>query len=1621
MNRIKVQLKTKAAHMVSRMGLLALVLMIMSVLPLNAQPGGHWLIGYFPVYVPTVTSSFGQNGLTPSQLDYSKLSHIIYWGVKPNAGNPLDPTVPAAQFATNATAIVTNAHAAGAKALLGIGGDEYDGYSAAFNAATKPANLSTFVNQIVAMMQLYNFDGVDINWEQIGAYSGDNTQFPAFIAALRTQLNTITPRPLLTMAPETKPNGGRPDLIGPIAADFDQLNIQTYLMSFTYCGWETYFNSPLSNGGQDFLLVSGEALPSVYGAVADYTKAGVPIGKLGMGMQLGGVIWKGGSGASTSTTGSPTTGGVIEPYEIWSEDAGNACTSTASYQSPDAPSQDQGVPYSSIASLVATTPGYSTPVTDPVADQTWVGFNASNGTATNEAKDEFISYESPESIAKKGTDLSSPANQAAMGGALGGVMLFELSGDYTPTAAGDAQHPLITAASQMASLLPAALTGLTDTLGAVGSNSVTLNWNAASGAASYNVYKGSTATGTPINVTGTTTTLTNLNPGQAYEYFVEPVDFFGAGTGATVSFTDPGNVVPTGLTALGYVKLVQLSWNAVPGATGYNVKRASAAAGPYSNPVASSKTSFTDGSSSLVNGARYYYIVNAVGPWGNSAYTAPASAIPVGAAQTPTGVTAYSVPGAVKLNWNAAVDAYTYYVYAKTSTSPSVPWAKVGTTTVPAYTYSGNFNGTTTYYFIIYSVTGTYVSAASAQVSATPPPPGPSKPGTPVATAGPNQVSLSWLPVTGATGYYVLRSTTSGTGYVKLSTPPITGTSYTDTTAYSGLTYYYVIESYNGSATSANSPQASATPTIPAPTGLAATVNTNVVTLTWNAVPGVLGYEVLRGTATGGPYNTVAGSVNAPALTLNDTTAIPGTPYFYVVEAYYFVAGQNTPATFSPNSNQVSVTVTATKLAAPTGLQAFVDTVQGGPPTVNLSWTSEAGVVTYNILRSTINGGPYSLEATSSRNGYLGDTVNPGTTYYYVVQAVNGAGTSGYSNQASATIPPATIPATPIFTISVNGGVIAVEQLDGIPGATAYQFYRATSAAGTYTKLYSGPNLVYNDTTAVAGTTYFYEMTASNSAGTSPLSAPESAVVPLAPTGFKATAGNGQVVLTWNAVAGATSYTVERGTVSGTYTSFVGFPTTNTITDTAVTNGTTYYYIVQTVGADGSSTSVWSAQVSATPVASTATAPTGLTSTTVNAAGAVTLNWVASAGSTASYSYSVYGGNTPGGETTTALATVTGNATTATITGLASNKDWYFVVKAINGGSPSNASNEATALPRIVYVPSYEAGTVNVLIGGGTTQTSISFALPSCNPNSLAVNQNKLYVVCNSDQGEADKILVYNATTIRAAAAGTLTISPTQSITSPDFSHLIGIAFDASNDLWVASNGNDDVLEFTAAELALANPTAIVSLNETPGAPAGLAFDTDGSLWITGEYGDGILLNVPSNQFGLGSNANPRYCASTNAAGCTIIQAGLFESPEGVAVFNGNVYVANNSTTGSNDLGGATPGRELVNLAVVGGALTVKGTYGTTLADTDPGTPTSPLVCPGGLFASPVQLWVNDESYGESSPACGADGDTTVSNTGGVFAFTASELTAKPATQAPVFTNVTGRAGFGGVFVENDR
>ena len=276
-------------------------------------------------------------------------------------------------------------------------------------------------------------------------------------------------------------------------------------------------------------------------------------------------------------------------------------------------------------------------------------------------------------------------------------------------------------------------------------------------------------------------------------------------------------------------------------------------------------------------------------------------------------------------------------------------------------------------------------------------------------TAGDASVSLSWNDSAGATAYVVKRSTSSTGTFTQVAAPA--ANSFKDTGLTNGTTYYYVVAATNSAGTSADSGAVSATPvaatTVPAvPTGLSAVPGVGSVAVAWSAVSGATGYHVSRGTTSGGPYTQV-GSPASPNFA--DTGLTPGTTYYYVVQSYNSVGP-------SANSSQVSATPTAPAQppAAPTNLAA-----QPGNAIVTLSWTASAGATTYNVLRSTASGGPYTSVGSTAAPSYTDSSVSNGTKYYYVVTATNSAGTSSNSTEVSAT-PAAPPPGSATITVTAS-------------------------------------------------------------------------------------------------------------------------------------------------------------------------------------------------------------------------------------------------------------------------------------------------------------------------------------------------------------------------------------------------------------------------------------------------------------------------------------------------------------------------------------------------------------------------------------------------------------------------
>ncbi len=296
------------------------------------------------------------------------------------------------------------------------------------------------------------------------------------------------------------------------------------------------------------------------------------------------------------------------------------------------------------------------------------------------------------------------------------------------------------------------------------------------------------------------------------------------------------------------------------------------------------------------------------------------------------------------------------------------------------------------------------------------------------------QVLLAWSP-SGNGSYLLKRGTTSGGPYAP-QLAGIIGTNFTDPTATIGTTYYYVVDAVNGSGTSADSVEAAVLP-VAAPTGLIASPTNAMVNLIWNSVAGATSYNVNRALSSGGPFSVIQS--NLVATSFSDTSVTNGTNYFYFVTA-------NSPGFQSANSATVSAMPLVT-LPIPTGLAGFP--ASGG---ANLTWNYVTNATTYNVKRSTTNGGPYTVIASNLLAPSFTDSgLTNGKNYYYVVSALFGLSESANSTQVLVVpqIPPT------VFTNTAAGNWSAVTWLPNPPGqpisapATVLVFTNGTAIAST--------------------------------------------------------------------------------------------------------------------------------------------------------------------------------------------------------------------------------------------------------------------------------------------------------------------------------------------------------------------------------------------------------------------------------------------------------------------------------------------------------------------------------------------------------------------------------------------
>ncbi|MDU4696584.1 MAG: S-layer homology domain-containing protein [Paenibacillus sp.] len=274
-----------------------------------------------------------------------------------------------------------------------------------------------------------------------------------------------------------------------------------------------------------------------------------------------------------------------------------------------------------------------------------------------------------------------------------------------------------------------------------------------------------------------------------------------------------------------------------------------------------------------VTGAQLAFQANTLTEITSSAVTLPWSSL---AAPSITSVVAGD--GHVAIGWNGVYGTVTYAVYQREAHGSYGAAIATVDASVLEYDALGLTNGTT-YYFMVKAINPSGVSDPSNEVNATPQVPAPGVPNLLTAVAGNSNVTLTWTPVNGSTGYNIYQRLSSDSYKTEVAT--VTGSvySYQVTGLTNGTMYYFAVQSVNPGGESDLSNEVSTTPmTVPsAPTQVRAVGGDGLATITFNAPDDqggstIMGYEVTvlpdHRTVTGGSSPiTITGLTNGRTYT----------------------------------------------------------------------------------------------------------------------------------------------------------------------------------------------------------------------------------------------------------------------------------------------------------------------------------------------------------------------------------------------------------------------------------------------------------------------------------------------------------------------------------------------------------------------------------------------------------------------------------------------------------------------------------------------------------------------------------------------------------------------------------
>ncbi|MCL4557203.1 MAG: fibronectin type III domain-containing protein [Deltaproteobacteria bacterium] len=827
----------------------------------------------------------------------------------------------------------------------------------------------------------------------------------------------------------------------------------------------------------------------------------------------------------------------------------------------------------------------------------------------------------------------------------------------------------------------------------------------------------------------------------------------------------------------------------------------------------------------------------------------------------PTNLIATPADAQVTLQWNASSGATSYNVYQ--STTSGGPYSKVNATTTTDYIVTGLTNGTE-YYFVVTAVNSAGDSGYSNEVGATPQASS-TKPNPPtglIAVAGNAQVSLTWNASTGATGYNIYTSTTSGTGYAKAGTT--TNLDYTVTGLKNGTTYYFVITAVNAAGESGYSNQQSAIPSasqILPPTNLSALVGDTRLSLAWNTY--AVGTEPFGMTIDGGGNVWVTNHLDNTVTEFNVAGAVIGTYGVGSEPLSIAIDGSGDVWVANMSSNDVTeLSLSGTILAT--------YSVGSGPHGIAVDHSGDIWVANYNdntvselnpsgttIGLYQVGSGPMSIAIDASNDVWVanefsntvteigGTGVTKGTypvgsePYSIAVDTSNDVWAANYGDNtvtelSSSGVTIGTYPAGPTpdgIAIDASGNVWvsdwgnAVTELNGSGNPVA------TYAVSNH------PNSIVIDTSGNVWVSQYADKTVSK----------------LRP--------------------GVTGYNVYQSAVSGGPYTNIGFTAATGFTVAGLTDGTKYYFVVTAV--NGTGESGYSNQIGATPV-TTGTFTVGRRPIGISIDGNHHIwvvndasNTVTELNSTGSVLTTVTGFNAP----YAAAIDVAGNVW---VTDNSNNSSGDVIALSLSGSvlttitglyMPTGIAIDESGN---LWVANSGAGTISEVTSSSGYAASNTYTLVSWSTypllSGVAVDANMNVWVTNSVNGDTLSELTYPD---YAAAPSSFTMGNSTE----------GIAIDRSGNVWIANSGD------TISELTYASGYSSAHIFNVCNSPRGIAIDNAGNVWV-----DCYDKTINSTLIEL---------SSTGVVEGTYVITGS-NGPKGIAIDSfGNVWVTNEGTSGN--------------------------------------------------------------------------------------------------------------------------